>query len=54
VSTGDGGRAPAPEEELGGAPESDARIVILLGWALATAEADRFKTYFPSVPLKLP
>ena len=26
----------------------------VMGWTLATADEDRFKTYFPAVPLKLP
>lgn len=26
----------------------------IMGWALATADADRFKTYFPTVPLRSP
>lgn len=26
----------------------------VMGWTVATADADRFKTYFPTVPLKLP
>ncbi len=26
----------------------------VMGWTLATADEDRFKTYFPSVPLKSP
>jgi hypothetical protein len=26
----------------------------VMGWTLATADADRFKTYFPDVPLKSP
>ena len=26
----------------------------VMGWTLATADADRFKTYFPSVSLELP
>ena len=26
----------------------------VMGWTLATADADRFKTYFPTVPLKSP
>ena len=26
----------------------------VMGWTLATADADRFKTYFPAVPLKSP
>jgi predicted nucleic acid-binding protein len=26
----------------------------IMGWTLATADTDRFKTYFPTVPLKTP
>jgi predicted nucleic acid-binding protein len=26
----------------------------IMGWSLATADESRFKTYFPSVPLRTP
>jgi len=30
---------------------ADAQV---MGWPLATADEGRFRTYFPSVPLRLP
>lgn len=43
----DAPRAPLPDFFIGAHAQ-------VMRWTLATADADRFKTYFPSVPLKSP